>query len=296
MPYWENYHTPKSVEEAAALLARYRGAGRVVGGGTDLLLDIQQGRHDPVKALIDVTRISGLDRIEEQNGHFLLGAGVTHTRIVQDRRLRRHATCLVESCGVIGGPQVRNVATLAGNIAHALPAGDGTTGLLTLRGEVEVVSEKGADWIPMEQTFVGPGKSTVDPTRMFIARMRFRPSGPGEGTAYRRIMRPQGVALPMIVMAAGIRLEGGRIAAARVVVGPAGPVPFLAGKTMSFLEGKEPDETAFTGAVNVALAEARFRDSTHRASSAYRQEMVRNGLATTLATAARRATGKDLLT
>jgi carbon-monoxide dehydrogenase medium subunit len=293
MAYWKHYHTPATVDEAVTLLRTYRGEARVIGGGTDLLLDIQQGRHDPVEALIDVTRIDGLDHIEEEDGYLVLGAGVTHTRIVRDARLRRHASCLVESCGVIGGPQVRNVATLAGNVAHALPAGDGTTGLLTLDGELEVVSETGTHWTPMQETFVGPGRSTVDPTRMFIARLRFRPSGPGEGTAYRRVMRPQGVALPMIVMAAGLRIADDRIDRARVVVGPAGPVPFLARRTMALLEGKSPGAEVFEKAVAVALEETRFRSSAHRASSDYRQHMVRAGLGATLATAARRATGEE---
>jgi carbon-monoxide dehydrogenase medium subunit len=265
----------------------------VIGGGTDLLLELQQGRRPPVEALIDLTRIPGLDRIEDQDGRLVIGAGVTHARIVRDTRLRRRATCLAEGCGVIGGPQVRNVATLAGNIAHALPAGDGTVGLLTLHGELEVASRDGVAWVPMERTFRGPGKSTIDPTRMFIARVRLLPSGPGEGTAYHRVMRPQGVALPMVVMAAGVRLAEGRIASARVAVGPAGPVPFLAARTMSFLEGKPAEAAVFHEAAEVALAEARFRDSPCRASSAYRRQMLRTGLAGVLSTAARRAAGED---
>ena len=69
----------------------------------------------------------------------------------------------MESCGVIGGPQVRNVATLAGNVAHALPAGDGSIGLLALDGEVEVVDNTGSRWMPLQQVFLGPGKSSIDP-------------------------------------------------------------------------------------------------------------------------------------
>ncbi len=74
--------------------------------------------------------------------HIVIGCAVTHTQIVRNANIIRFGTCLVESCGVIGGPQVRNVATLAGNVAHAMPAGDGSIGLLALGGEIEVADSR----------------------------------------------------------------------------------------------------------------------------------------------------------
>jgi hypothetical protein len=109
MAYWNDYYTPTTVEEAVAILQKYDGKACMVGGGTDLLLEIQQGHRPKVEALIDPTRIVGLDQIVEEDGYIVIGAGVTHTRIVNDPRIRRQATCLAESCGVIGGPQVRKV-------------------------------------------------------------------------------------------------------------------------------------------------------------------------------------------
>lgn len=289
VPYWTHYHRPATVQEAVALLARHDGRARMVGGGTDLLLEIQQGHRPKAEALIDPTAITGLNRIDESDGFFVIGCGVTHSRIVKDPRLRAQATCLVEGCGVIGGPQVRNVATLAGNIAHALPAGDGTIGLLTLDGEIEVADAQGTRWMPVGDSFMGPGKSHVDASRMLITRMRFRPCGPGEGSAYRRVMRPQGVALPMISLGARIRLDGENIAAARVAIGPAGPVPFLAVRTMAYLAGRQASDATFREAAETALAEASLRDSPHRATAEYRAEMIRIQLPKTLAKAAERA-------
>jgi CO/xanthine dehydrogenase FAD-binding subunit len=294
MAYWTHYHTPATAEEAVALLARYQGRARVIGGGTDLLLEIQQGHRPPVEALIDLKNAAGLDRIVEENGWLVIGAAVTHTQIVNDPRIRRHGTCLAESCGVIGGPQVRNVATLAGNIAHALPAGDGTLGLLALGGELQVASEQGLEWKPMEHAFLGPGKSTIDPTRGLIARVRFRPTGAGEGSAFRRIMRPQGVALPMISMAARLKRRDGSIESIRITLGPAGEVPFVAEQTMAYCCGKPAAVETFSGAVEVALGEARFRDSRHRATSEYRREMVKTELVRTLAKAVARAGGGEV--
>ena len=289
MAYWEKYHTPATVEEAVDLLGRYAGRACMIGGGTDLLLEIQQGHRPPVTALVDPSRIAGLDRIDEEDGWLVIGAAVTHSRIVQDSRLRQQGTCLVESCGVIGGPQVRNVATLAGNIAHALPAGDGTIGTLALGGEVQVGDASGLNWHPLETIFLGPGKSTVDPTRMLITRVRFRATGADEGSAFRRVMRPQGIALPMIGMAVRLRLEKDRIAAARVAIGPAAAVPFLAEQTMAALTGQSPNSATWEQAVEAALSEVTLRSSRHRASSAYREEMIQTQLPLTLEKAAERA-------
>jgi carbon-monoxide dehydrogenase medium subunit len=293
MAYWNHYHTPATVEEAVKVLASYDGKALMIGGGTDMLLEIQQGHRPPVEALVDLKNIPGLSQITEENGYIVIGGAVTHTQIVADARIARHGTCLVEGCGVIGGPQVRNVGTLAGNIAHALPAGDGTIGLLALGGELQVASGQGLVWTPMEKTFVGPGKSTVNPSRDIIARMRFKPTGKGEASAFRRVMRPQGVALPMIGMAARLKLDGAKIASARIVIGPAGKIPFLAEQTMAFLVGKPPSAETFKEAAATALSETSLRTSPHRASAEYREEMIRIQLPKTLAKAADRAkTGK----
>lgn len=289
MTYWKHYHTPVSLEEALNLLKKYNGQARVVGGGTDLILEMQQGHHPPVEALIDVTQIAGLDQIVEEDGYLVIGAGVTHTQIVNDERIVQHGTCLVESCGVIGGPQVRNVATLAGNVAHALPAGDGTISLLALGGEAQIATADDVTWTPLPEIFLGPGRSTVDPTQAIIVRLRFAPTGPNEGSAFRRVMRPQGVALPIIGMAARLSVEGDTITAARVTIGPAGPTPFVAGQTMAYLTGQPATVDTYTQVAEVALAEANLRASRHRATIEYRAEMIRVQLPKTLAKAAERA-------
>lgn len=289
MAYWKDYYTPATVEEAVAILARYEGKACMIGGGTDLLLEIQQGHRPKMDALVDPTRIEGLQNIVEEDGFLVIGAGVTHTTIVNNERVRSYGTCLVESCGVIGGPQVRNVATLAGNIAHALPAGDGTIGTLALGGEIQVAGPDGIHWFPMEETFIGPGKSTVDAKQMMIARIRFRPTGEQEGSAFRRVMRPQGIALPMIGMAARVKLQGDKIESCRVAIGPASKVPFLAVETMKFLVGQTPTSDTLAKAAEVALEEVNLRTSPHRASAEYRQEMIRVQLPKTVAKAVDRA-------
>ena len=287
---WKQYYSPESVVEAVELLNRYDGRAQVIGGGTDLLLEIQQGRKPPVEAMVDPSRIDGLGEICQQEEHIVIGCAVTHSRIIADERIIRHGTCLVEACGVIGGPQVRNVGTLAGNVAHALPAGDGTIGLLVLGGEAEVCDSGGTRWIPLRDTFIGAGKSAIDHHRALLSRLRFKPTGKLEGSAFFRVMRPQGVALPMISMAACLQLdENDRVEAARVAIAPAGPVPCLAEAAMETLVGMPATQEQFGRATQAALGSISLRSSQYRASREYREEMVRTHLPRILARAASRA-------
>ena len=289
MPLWKDYHLPVSVDEAVGLLARYDGKARVVAGGTDLILDLQQGNEHSVEALIDVTRIVGLNEIREEAGFILIGAGVTHTQIVASELLHRKATALVEASYVVGGPQVRNVATIGGNVAHALPAADGTTALNALDAEVEVASFSGRRWIPFTALFLGPGKSAIDSTREVLTALRCKATGLHEGSAASRIMRPQGVALPIMNFSTWVRVSDSIIDGVALAVAPVAPTPFRCKQTEAFLTGKPATAESIEAAVEVLLSECRPRTSPHRATAEYRKEVLPVLLRRTLSKAIERA-------
>ncbi|HZQ06333.1 MAG TPA: xanthine dehydrogenase family protein subunit M [Anaerolineae bacterium] len=296
---WEHYHLPTTVDQALERLTQYGGAARVIAGGTDLLLDLQQGRQTPVEALVDVTQVPEMTSIAERDGWIYLGAAVTHTAIVASPLLTRNATCLVESCGVIGGPQVRNVATIGGNVAHALPAGDGTISLVALDAEAQVAAPAGRRWLPIATLFQGPGKSAVDATRELIVQFRFRPMTQGNATAFKRIMRPQGVALPILGMAVWLELAATKgksspIENIRIALGPAGPIPLRATQTEAFLQGRSISEETIAEAAGQIASEARMRTSPHRATSEYRRELLEPLIERALQLAAYRARTGDI--
>ncbi|MDH3490719.1 MAG: FAD binding domain-containing protein [Gammaproteobacteria bacterium] len=286
---WKNYHTPGTVEEAIAVLHDYDGSARVIGGGTDLLVETRRGMRRPYEAMVDASRIAGLNTISQTEDGIVIGCGVTHAEIVNDERITRHGQCLAESCSVIGGPQVRNVGTLAGNVAHALPAGDGTIGLLALGGEVEIAGTSGRRWIPAKDTFIGPGKSAIDRHREVLTRLRFKPTLGGEGSAFHRVMRPQGLCLPIISMAARLTMDGGDITAASISMGPVGPVPWFAEPAAEVLIGGPANHEQFEKAVAIVLAKVTLRTSKYRATAKYRSAMIRTYLPLILARAAERA-------
>ena len=114
------YFKPRTVAEACSLLHQYKGEAKVLAGGTDLLLDLQQGRHASVDTLVDITTVPELLTIELRSDQLFIGAAVPLAQIVESILVKKHAQALIEACSLIGGPQVRELATLGGNVAHAL--------------------------------------------------------------------------------------------------------------------------------------------------------------------------------
>jgi carbon-monoxide dehydrogenase medium subunit len=274
MPLWKNYHVANTITDALQVLANAPGPARLIAGGTDLLLDMQQGRHQAVDTLVDVTAIPDLNSIELRQDKLYIGGAVPLNQIVRSGLVHEHARALVEACALIGGPQVRNTATLGGNVAHALPAADGTIALLALDAQVEVAGAQGARLEPLEELFVGPGKSILDPRRELIAGFYLPLIGPAQASAFTRIMRPQGVALPILNLALWLQRAGERISAIRIAIGPAGPKPFRARETERSMQGQAFSGALLHGAVERLLSESRFRTSPYRAGQEYRRQVA----------------------
>lgn len=291
MKLWNHYHTPHSINEALTLLNQYQGKAKVVAGGTDLIVELREGHHPIQEALIDVTQIPELTRLIMNNNEIYVGAGITHSEIVKSAVLAARATCLVESCGVVGGPQVRNVGTLGGNVAHALPAGDGTTSLVALDAEAEIVMNGQRRVVPILEMFRGPGQSLIDSTRDVIIGFRFALCGDNEATAFKRIMRPQGVALPILGCATWVRLNPAQthFEVARLSITPLGPTPGRAAEVEAVLIGQPATDAAIEHAIETALQILKPRTSKYRATGDYRKEMIAVLLRRTLQLAVQRA-------
>lgn len=287
---WKRYLFPNSLQEAVEVLRDARGRALPVAGGTDLLLEIQQGHHPPVDTLLDVTRIPELARLERQGETLFIGAAVPVGRIAASDLVRRYATALAEACGQIGGPQVRNVATLGGNVAHALPAADGMIALVALGAQAWIASPEGMRQAPILSLFRGPGVSALDLTREILVGFSLPVVEQGAGSAFARVMRPQGVALPILNMAIWLRRESQQIADARLTAGPAGPTPRRAEKIEAFLRGKSPQDEGMLETCKGLLRECfAFRTSPARATAEYRYHLSAVLLEKVLLTAWKRA-------
>ncbi len=289
MRRWEKYRTPEHLSDALAILREPGGSAAIVAGGTDLLLDLQQERHAAVKTLVDVSRVREMLQVSERDGWIEIGAAVPLNEIIRHPLVRANADCLIEASELIGGPQVRNVATLGGNVAHALPAGDGTIALLALGSEALLAGTDGTRWQPLETLFDLPGKPTFDRAHEILVSFRFPVKRPDEASAFHRIMRPQGVAIAILNMAARIRLgRDHTILEAALAVGPAGPRPLRARAAEAALLGRKLDETTLEGTLAALLSEVELRTSPHRATAEYRRQLLRALLRRTVLGAERR--------
>ncbi len=229
MNLWQNYVRPSSVSEAIQALISAPGPAIPLAGGTDLLLDLEQGRHSPVDTLVDLTTVPEMQALELRGECLFIGAAAPLNRVARHPLTAAHAEALVEACDLVGGPQVRNVATLGGNVAHALPAADGTIALLALDAETEIAGPAGIRRMPFGELFLGPGKSALKHGQELLVGFYIKLAGGARtSSCFKRIMRPQGVALPIINLAIWLQRQDDRLADIRIAVGPGAATPFRA--------------------------------------------------------------------
>jgi carbon-monoxide dehydrogenase medium subunit len=219
--------------------------------------------------------------LELRGDELYIGATVPVNRVALDPLVGTHAQALVEACNLIAGPQVRNTATLGGNVAHALPAADGTIALTALDAQAEVASPAGMRRVPFTSLFAGPGKSALDKSKEIIIGFyipihktlkvseTFRVS-----SCFKRIMRPQGVALPILNCAVWLERDGDIVKDIHIAIGPGGPIPFRATEAESTLRRQMLNSESLNHAIESLLGQAQFRTSARRASTDYRKHIV----------------------
>ena len=152
------YYVPQTVEEAAGLLEKHAGKARIMAGGTDLVLDIKDGKHCP-EYLVDITKIKELKQIEAREQTILIGAGVTHNQAAASALVQGGAACLAQASSMVGSHQIRNSSTLAGNVVNAQPAADSAVALVALGARARILTGREEALVPVEELYAGFGKS-----------------------------------------------------------------------------------------------------------------------------------------
>ncbi|HEY6040646.1 MAG TPA: FAD binding domain-containing protein, partial [Anaerolineae bacterium] len=178
---WQQYIQPRTIDEAVRLLAHHGKDARIVNGGTDLLIELERKIRTP-KVLIDVSRVPNLDTIREEGDYIKLGAGVTHNQAVGSELLRRLAYPLVRACWDVGSPQIRNRATIAGNVITASPANDTITPLWAMGAEVKLKNADGERIVPFSLFYKGVRKTALEPDEMLIEVLFQKMSPKDRGT------------------------------------------------------------------------------------------------------------------
>ncbi len=274
--------TPTSLAEASAILTEHGPAARILAGGTDFLPNLKHRIYGNVSQLVSLRRIAGLDRIEVQEGKLHLGAGVRLSRLAADDTVRAHYPALALAVGEIASPQIRNMATLGGNLCldtrcmyinqtefwrealggclkalgdtcHVVPGGrhcvaafsaDSPIALLALEAEVEIAHHRGSRVIRLEELYNSDGVShlNLQPGEI-VAAVRV-PLQPGRRLAFRKWSVRRSIDFPLVNVALRIDVDDAdRIRDAVAVVGVLGARPRILPSLARLCRGHQMDAT-----------------------------------------------------
>ena len=267
-----DYHEPTSVREAVELAARFGADARFLAGGTDLLIQIRRGQLR-LRHVVSLHGVPGLDAIEV-DGAVTLGARVTHRRLERAPQLGGGLQALIESAQVVGGHQIRNVATVGGNIVNASPAADVVPALLALDAEVTCLGPGGERTRPLDGFATAPGVTACRPDEL-LTRVRFRPLPPHSATAFLKAGRRRAMEISLVCVAVRLTLDASRerCLEARIALGAVAPTTVRARAAERGLQGQALTAQAAREAGRMAAGEIR-PISDVRASARYRTLLV----------------------
>lgn len=272
----EEYLVPSSLDEALDMLNCYKGEAKVIAGGTDVVPQLRN-RECRVRTLVDISRLPEMNRIEEHGEKIVLGGLVTHAQAAGSALIQKKAPVLAQGSDSVGSPQIRQVATLAGNLVSGQPAADAAIALLALGASVSIVSQAGERMVPLTEFFIDLGRTALDSGREIITRLEFRGLGPNQGSCYQRLAKRKALTLPMLVCAMKVQIDPDNrtFEDVAIALGPVAPVPYRAKNTEDYLIGKPISRQVVSEAAAGAVAYCSPRESLLRGSCDYRREMVK---------------------
>jgi aerobic carbon-monoxide dehydrogenase medium subunit len=269
------YLVPKTLDEAISYHQSYGNRAKYIAGGTDVLVKIKDGKLSP-DYLISLKHILGQDRpfLNQDTGELYIGAFMTHRMLEKSAIIRQNYPILFDAVRNIGSVQIRNVATIGGNLVNAVPSADGAIPLIALDGKANMYGAKGLRSMELLRFFLGPGQCDLESGEI-LTEIVIPPLLPRTGGAYVKHGRREAMELPMLGVGVLLSLEEDMVTCAkvRICLGVAAPTPLRCFQAEAFLLGKSIHETSLSEAGRLAGEESRVRDSI-RGVAWYRREMV----------------------
>jgi len=291
------YFKPKTLKEAFTLFAKYGGKAKWIAGGTDVIVMIKQKTMAP-DVLISLRGIPGLDEIKF-NGSLNIGAMVTHRTIEASEIIRKNFSALTDAADYLGSVQIRNVATVGGNICTAAPSADTATPLLVFGTQVKIKNLKGERTLPIQEFFKGPGETVLKPGEL-VQELLIPKFLPNTGSAYYKLQRRLALDLPILGVSVLLSLDKNQVSCSdmlctaspissvlhkmeedgivckevRIALGVVAPTPFRAVKAEALLRGKKLSDELLEEVAETAANEAQPRDSL-RGEAWYRKDMIK---------------------
>jgi CO/xanthine dehydrogenase FAD-binding subunit len=267
------YAAPATTQEAVALLAEHGDRAKVLGGGTDLIVDL---KHKPgnVSILVDVSSIPEFRGIEQTDEGLRIGSMARYGEIMASPICNELTPEIVAASHTVGAVQTRNLGTIGGNLVTCVPSADSAPSLLVLDAEVTVAGTDGTRRLPLQEFFVGPRKTCLKPHELLVD-IRIPKANLGKPSHFLKFGLRKGQALALVNCAAALWLDDKKqIAEPRIAIGAVAPTPIRAPKAEAHLAGKKPTDELLHEAAEIAVTECKPIDD-FRASANYRRQLVR---------------------
>jgi len=265
------YERPQTLKEALALLRG--GDARVLAGGTDLIAQMREGRRS-VRCLVDIKGVGELTGIATAaEGGVVIGAAASAATVSRSSPIAANYPAVAQSARLIGGVQVQNRASLGGNICNAAPSADAVPALVCHAAEAHVAGPAGTRRLPLEELFVAPGKTTIEPSELLVSIV-LPPPPARSAVAYLRFTPRREMDIAIAGAGTYMRLDQpGVIAEARVALASVGPTPMRAPLAEQRLVGERPTRALLEEVGRCAAQGARPISDT-RGSADYRRSLV----------------------
>jgi xanthine dehydrogenase iron-sulfur cluster and FAD-binding subunit A len=270
---WNQHINATSLGKVIDLLDHYQSSARVIAGGTDLILEIERGIRKDIGTLIDISRVTGLNDIRlDEDGCLHLGPMVTHNQMVTNPLARQYAYPLVEACWRVGSPQIRNRATIAGNLITGSPANDTITPLMALNASVSLLSDAGTRTLKLSEFYSGVRKTQLKPNELLVD-ISFKGMRSDQAGAFYKYGLRNAQAISVVNACVILSMSESRIQSAKVTLGSVAPVIIHSGQAEKYLTGRRLSEKSIKEAGKLAAKDAKPIDDL-RASAVFRKYLV----------------------
>jgi len=265
-------HQARSLDEAANLLGRFAPDARALAGGTDLLVDLKAGRVK-VRHVVSLTRLRELRGLRDDGSHFQIGALTTPNDLATSPIVCERFPAVLDAVRDLAAPQIRNMATVGGNLTSGIPSADLPPILISLSASVVLRSREGQRDVPLDSFFLGPRKTAIQPGEILTAIRLPYPAG-RFGAAYARFALRRANACAVTGVAASLELNrDDSVAAAKIVLAAVAPTPLVVARAAASLIGHWVNESSADAAARAAM-EAASPISDIRGSAEFRREIV----------------------